>query len=66
MHRIHTKMTYLNSAEGHIIHVVDHTQQTVRESNESSTKQKDEVMLIQTHLRSVTIERVWVFFLLLG
>lgn len=32
------KITYLNSVERHIIHVVDHTQQTVRESNESSAK----------------------------
>lgn len=40
----------LNSMEGDIVHVVDHTQQTVRESNKSSTQQKDEMIFIQTHL----------------
>lgn len=36
--------------EGDIVHAVDHTQQTVRESNKSSTQQKDEMIFIQTHL----------------
>lgn len=35
--------------KGDIIHVVDHTQQTVRESNEGSSQQKEEVILVQTH-----------------
>lgn len=42
---------YLYCLEGHIVHVVDHTQQTVRESNKGSRQQKDEMVLIQTHLR---------------
>lgn len=39
-------MTYLDSVERDIVHVVDHTQQAVRESNKSSSKQEDEVKLI--------------------
>lgn len=39
-------MTYLNSVERNIVHVVDHTKQTVRESNKSSSQQKDEVKLV--------------------
>lgn len=44
-------ITYLNSVERDIVQVVNHTQQTVRETNEGSSQQKDEVILIQTHLR---------------
>lgn len=40
----------LNSEKRDIVHVVDHTQHTVRQSNEGSSQQKDEVMLVQTHL----------------
>lgn len=51
------RITYLNSVESHIVCVVDHTQQTVRETNKSSSQQKDEVILIQTHLRrTVTVK----------
>lgn len=50
-------ITYLNGVKRDIVHVVDHAQQTVRESNKGSTQQEDEVMLIQTHLsRTITAE----------
>lgn len=50
----------LNSVKGDIIHVVDHTQQTVRESNEGSSQQKEEVILVQTH-RSGTFSAVTLY-----
>lgn len=50
-------ITYLNGVKRDVVHVVDHAQQTVRESNKGSTQQEDEVMLIQTHLsRTITAE----------
>ncbi len=36
---------------------MDHTQQTVRESSKGSSQQKDEVILIQTHLRG-TVKQI--------
>lgn len=41
---------YLNGVEGDIVHVVDHSQQTVGEANKGSSQQEDEVILVQTHL----------------
>lgn len=50
-------MTYLDCVESDIIHVVDNTQQTMRETNKGSHQQKEEVILIQTRLSRTVPEK---------
>lgn len=41
---------YLDGVEGDIVHVVHHTEKTVRKSNKCSSEQQEYLMLIHTHL----------------
>lgn len=50
----------LNSLKGDIIYVMDHSQETVRKPDKCSSQQKNEVVLIEAHLRKTITTFTWV------
>lgn len=42
--------TYLHRPKGHVVHVMDDSQQTVRESHEAPLQQQQQVVLIEAHV----------------